>query len=564
MKRIALTLSFCVIAGMFAASGTPASAASSFTFFGAGRGHGIGMSQYGAYGLAQEGWTAERIVRHYYTGTQVQNRQPPANLFRIGLLQSRETTKVVAERGSYEILVDGQVIESVGEGQARTIKVTDDKRFRILRADGSAVGEPVGSPNQPLRIERVDGGPQPAIARVVEWGHGMARGEIELVIIGPGKANVVALVDPEEYLYGISEVPSSWPAAALEAQAIAARTYAYRKVANAANQSGCSCGLYGSTRDQAYTGWDKESSTDGDRWVAAVDATAQMVATYNGDFIYTFYSASSGGFTENIENVWAASSPQPYLKGVCDPGDFVNANPDRVWSEQMSGSDAAVGLGSPQGMAQVTRINVVERGVSGRVVKAEIVGTTASGERVSISETGWDLRGPFGLGDSRWWVNANRNVTGKIRQEYDGVMCAPGLATSNQRNVSGGAYQTFQEGRIYENDATGSAVWLRGAVLAKYLKLKGHTSFLGLPRKQLVVKKGKRVIFEGGEIYTKGATGTHELHGAVLAAFLEENGVKGPLGFPTTDVSKRRGTAHAEFEGGRIVCPRNGSCRIRT
>lgn len=521
------------------------------------------MSQYGAFGLAQEGWDADRIIRHYYSGTEVQNRQPPGNLFRIGLLQNRQATKIVAERGSFEIVVDGQVIDTAGEDQSRTIRVTDDKKFRILRGDGSAVGEPVGSPGQPLRIKRVDGGAQPAIVRVVEWGHPMARGEIEFVIVGAGKAHVVGLLDPEEYLYGVSEVPSSWPPAALEAQAIAARTYAYRKVANAPNEAACGCGLYGSTRDQAYTGWTKESSTDGDRWVAAVDATVRQVAIHNGDFIYTFYSASSGGFTENIENVWAGSSAQPYLKGVCDPGDYVSANPDRVWSEHVSGSEAADGLGNPQGMAQVTRIDVVDRGVSGRVIEAEIIGTTGSGEPVSITETGWDLRGPFGLGDSRWWVNANRNVTGKIRQEYDDQMCAPGLATGSHRNISGGAYQEFQQGRIYENDTSGSAVWLRGAVLEKFLKRKGHAGLLGLPRKQLVVKKGKRVVFDGGEIYSKGVTGTHELHGPVLAAYLEQDGAKGRLGFPTSDVVMQGGSTRADFEGGRIVCPKNGTCKIR-
>src|SRR5207249_3565900 len=127
------------------------------------------------------------------------------------------------------------------------------------------------------------------------------------------------------YLLGLSEVPSSWPTAALEAQAVAARTYALEKVERLGqHRSFCDCGLYSSTADQVYGGWDKEAAADGARWAAAVARTRHQIVAYHGVPIQAYYSSSSGGHTESNDAVWGGA-PLPYLRGVCDPGDDTSA-----------------------------------------------------------------------------------------------------------------------------------------------------------------------------------------------------------------------------------------------
>ncbi len=59
-----------------AAPSAPATSGS-ITFYGSGDGHGIGMSQWGSYGLAQQGWTYQRILTHFYSGTQVVRAPSP-------------------------------------------------------------------------------------------------------------------------------------------------------------------------------------------------------------------------------------------------------------------------------------------------------------------------------------------------------------------------------------------------------------------------------------------------------------------------------------------------------
>src|SRR5438034_10057758 len=84
----------------------------------------------------------------------------------------------------------------------------------------------------------------------------------------------------------------------MEAQAVAARTYAFDEVRRLGqHRVGCDCGVYASTADQVYAGWDKEAGSDGDRWRAAVLRTKGRVVTYRGRLIQAFYSSSSGGRT---------------------------------------------------------------------------------------------------------------------------------------------------------------------------------------------------------------------------------------------------------------------------
>ena len=101
------------------------------------------------------------------------------------------------------------------------------------------------------------------------------------------------------------------------------------------NRSGCNCGVYDDTRNQVYAGWDHEGEDQGTRWVQAVDDSAGEVVLYRGSLIEAQYMSSSGGYTEDVQNVWGGAAV-PYLQGVCDPGDYTQANPARSWKVAMT------------------------------------------------------------------------------------------------------------------------------------------------------------------------------------------------------------------------------------
>ncbi len=205
--------------------------ASDFTFFGSGFGHGLGMSQWGAFGLARQGWGATRILTHYYSGTRVVEVAPPADRLRIGLVQSERSVRIEAQLADVELRLGertGDVVATVPAGQTWRVKVSGD-RYRIIDAGGATVAT-AGGPETPIVAVYE---PQGAHVRVPEAGHTYARGWIELGLYNCTNGcamRLVLLVPTQEYLYGLGEVPSSWPAPALAAQAIAARTYAYSKV----------------------------------------------------------------------------------------------------------------------------------------------------------------------------------------------------------------------------------------------------------------------------------------------------------------------------------------------
>src|SRR5580704_5330410 len=188
--RPAIAALSCALAAV-ALSAAPA-LASTLVVDGACDGHGVGMSQDGALGYAQHGWTDSEILAHYYTGT------------------------------------------TLGQAPASSV-------VKVL----------VGSKVQSIPLER--------------------------------------------YVRGVvsAEMPSSWPLAALEAQAIASRTYALTDHAGGARFD-----VYSDTRSQMYRGVAAETAATN----AAVAATAGQIVTYGGRPAITYYFASSGGMTENIEN----------------------------------------------------------------------------------------------------------------------------------------------------------------------------------------------------------------------------------------------------------------------
>jgi len=359
-----------------------AAAASKFTIRGAGFGHGVGMSQYGAYGFALNGSGYREILAHYYTDTE------------IGGLEPNRRVRVLLQSSRGDAAFSGAT-----RAGRRTLSPL---RTYYVRRRGAGVQllsprrRPMGTYAAPLRVTGRGGAVilrgRAANGRV----SGAYRGAIDF---SPGAFSGVDAVNNlplDAYLRGVvpDESPPSWPLEALKAQAVAARAYAV-----ATMKPGATFDLYPDTRSQVYGGVAaEEPSTD-----EAVAATSGEVVTYGGVPVVTFFFSTSGGRTENVENTPLGNEPKPWLKSVDDPYD--DASPRHRWGPiRMTLAQADRKLGSLVKGA-FRGIQVVRRGRSPRIVAADVIGS-----RGRTRVTGAQLRARFGLFDS--WAFFTSITTG--------------------------------------------------------------------------------------------------------------------------------------------------------
>jgi stage II sporulation protein D len=211
----------------------------------------------------------------------------------------------------------------------------------------------------------------------------------------------VKTIPLEQYVRGVvsAEVPSSWPPAALEAQAVASRTYAITTHAG-----GRRFDVYADTRSQVYRGVAAETS----RTNAAVAATSGQVVIYQGRPAITYFFASSGGRTENVEVGFPGSEPLPWLRGVADPFD---QGPQHSWKVSMSFASAGARLGELV-KGTFRGIEVVKRGVSPRIASAIVLGSAGT-----TPVSGATLAGRLGLNDT-WAYFSVKDARG-VRAEID-------------------------------------------------------------------------------------------------------------------------------------------------
>ena len=573
---VVITLASVLALVPAASSGASPASTATFRFYGSGFGHGIGMSQWGAYGLALKGWTHQQILMHYYSGTSVTTSTSEPSRIRVGLVDGVQVVHLSAKNGPVTLRIGAPaatapVAWTIPRGATDLLK-GGSGRFVLFDSSGARVGKPVAG----SRTVYATYAASKARLASPEAGHTYNRGFVEIDDYsgcGTCRANLrmIAVVKPQEYLYGLGEVPSSWPMQAMQAQADAGRTYAEFLIkALGQHRAGCNCGVYDDTRNQVYAGWDHEGEYQGARWVQAVDDTAAEVVRYRGALIDAEYMSSSGGYTEDVQNVWGGTA-LPYLQGVCDPGDYTSANPAKAWRVSLTAAQVTSRLQPYTGnIGTVTRFGQIHRGVSGRLLSLSAVGTTGS-----ASLSGTTFRGALGLLDDRVWIDHDKNVTGPIRVKYDALECAPGMPAAPQRTVAGGAVQRFAVGAIYRNSGASVTAWLRGPIEREYVAVKATAGVLGPPLSSVVTLTAPpgcgttacdKAHFTNGSIYFRSDTGAHELDGPVLKYFLAAGAARGHLGFPATDVTGTdTGGTRATFSGqggGAIVvtCAKGGTC----
>ncbi|WP_418058168.1 SpoIID/LytB domain-containing protein [Pimelobacter simplex] len=379
-------LALVTLAGLVGPAGTPSAAAAeqarrldAVTLVGSGYGHGKGMSQYGAKGAADQGRTAAQILDFYYPGTAMGRAGGSIAV----LLTAATSNNVVVQHKA------GLKVRSAQTGKVWTLGKKGAKRWRLT---------PVGATKTRLSVKtngwhvvrdipgqaEFKGG---AIRLYVPGGSALYRGKLRSAVAGAGSVrDTVNIVSVEQYLRGVvaAEMPASWARAAVQAQAVAARTYA---VQDRDTVDRGHFDVWDTTRSQVYRGVAGEHPLSD----AAIKATAGQIRTYGGKPAFTQFSSSNGGWSV------AGSSAQPYLKAQADPYD-----PKTQWTQTIS---AATLKKVFPGIGDITDVEVTVRdgrgAWGGRAVKVKVTGTgnrstTVSGDEfrswLGLRSTLFDLR----------------------------------------------------------------------------------------------------------------------------------------------------------------------------
>jgi len=345
-----------------------------FTFTGSGYGHGVGLSQYGAKGQALEGKSATEILNYYFPQAQVTPVVDTATIS-VNIAHQVSALSLVLPTIDYAtVIIDTGVATVLPQNTALNFAITG----KLISGPGGIGKIWIVKWSNPQSVISVNVG-----KTKFQVGHGY----IQLKAVnatGLGyrieATNLLRLHD--EYLYGIAEVPSSWPAAALESQVIASRTYALLRMKSI--KKACDCHVYNSKYDQAFVGYSKEGEARyGQFWKAAVDATAVdeghgLAITIDQLPVSVFFSSSSGGMTQRSVDVWGTDIP--HLVSVADPWSVdpaVNKNYAN-WTKKISQKTMAKAFG----LTDVIELKIGERTATNSVLK--VTGVSSDGKTKTL------------------------------------------------------------------------------------------------------------------------------------------------------------------------------------
>ena len=354
-------------------------APTTFLIAGSGLGHGVGMSQVGAYVQAQNGRTAAEILAHYYPAaqlTQVEDAVPilvnvAANQPNLTIaakpirksaitsltisnqtapIAATEPITVTATAGVLNFAVAGVVI-----AQQSTAEITWSGVAGVSSTD----------PKSELVLTRGDG--STAVYRF---------GPLLLTAKADRVQAVLKLQVKDEYLNLVAEMASTWPAAALQAQAIASRSIALTAV-NAGAKVSCGCHV-NHVGDQNMRGSERYKLPGYKNWRKAVKETAGQVVSLDQQPVAAWFFARSNGKTENSEDVWG--SPRPWAKSVDDQFSIDPiAGPQVKWSVPVSSAQLAQLFKLPD----VVKVQVAARNPGGSVRTFRAISST--GEKALLS-----------------------------------------------------------------------------------------------------------------------------------------------------------------------------------
>jgi SpoIID/LytB domain protein len=365
---------------------------------GAGFGHGIGMSQYGAYGAAVRGLTWSNIMAFYYPGTARSTRST-TELIQVWLEGDKDRDLRVRPSAGLRVSDDLGTTYTLPVGARyrawRAVRSTREIfKLQYLSSSGSWVTKSHPLSASPGRTWRFTNTAKLVEVRLTDNSSVEVRGSVAVFFFGAGTRTVNRL-RVDTYLKSVvpSEMPTSWPTQAVRAQAVAARTYAIRSKAGAA--PGARWDICDSVNCQVYRGY-ASTTPAGTRTVhetsngnTAVTATAGWILTFGGTAALTQFSSSNGGHS--------APGDYPYLRPQPDPYDPVN-----TWRTTLSAAaiaDAYPTVGEVQELQVVSRDGYGRYG--GRVTWIKITGSTSS-----VTVTGPQFRFATGLRSTLFTIAA--------------------------------------------------------------------------------------------------------------------------------------------------------------
>ena len=432
-----------------------------------GWGHGVGMGQWGAEGMARGGSSYQQILNHYYTNTAIENASTNSNWndVRVQIRTTNDPVEIrIAESGTRLAGPSGSDVNLNADERVRVDRHNDQMRVRVLRADGSTRVTRSG-PNNSQTIVHLNGNRANTLSAA--WGDTPYRNG-RIVVHGEGSEQctqrhcvVVRGMTMNQYLHGLVEVPGSWHTNSLRAQAVAARSFAAPKV----NHRGPRYDLVDSVLDQAYRG----SNGTGGGWPQAVNDTNNQVlvyrgsGSYHGQIISAYYSASTGGHTENSEYVWSAA--MPWARGLPDPGDSISPHRSTF---TIAADDLSRWLRDAPDVPEVRNITDVRIvgniGVSGRSNKGEvrITGNTT----VTISSNRFRQIVNANAGSNRQINTFNYRIDSSgLGTTGDQITTATGVALADV-----GYWVTNSQGAVSARDfapyhGSMAGQWLRAPVL---------------------------------------------------------------------------------------------------
>ena len=365
-------------------------------FDGVGNGHGVGMSQWGAYGRALDGQSADEIIDAYYSDVEIEQRDLSQQPLRVLISDDYRAPavdgsypasnglrgQIWAWGGPWEVAGLSEPVEAGGRIELLSYPGEAKYLVQIFNSAGVRVGQfdmyrwirlqPL-SPSTTFQIWYKETSPVPGGGGSIYFD--VFRGGMRLIVRPGGTLRTVNEVDIEQYLRGVVpvEVVHDWPLEALRAQAMAARTFA----ANRLSRGGVDWDVDDTPFSQVYMGANaEEPETD-----LAVFTTAGQVITHDDAPINALYFSSFGGRTENSEDVFG--QPRPWLRSRSD----VNADgrpydshgPWSAWSTAefaMSHLAQALAGRANSDVGQLRSIDFSDRSESGAVRNVTIVGST--------------------------------------------------------------------------------------------------------------------------------------------------------------------------------------------
>lgn len=508
--------------------------AGDFTILWRGNGHGHGMSQYGAQAAAEKGLSASRILAFYYPGTST---AAASGNIRVRLSAAPRDSLQVAPTSSLTVVDTGN--GNASYALPTTIAGVAVKQWRLgVNASGKTVVAYLQTTWKSYKTLVGDGkfvDTRLGYVTLLNPSATRYRGALlaASTVSGDLHRTTVNVVGLEQYVDGVvpSEMSPSWPAAALQAQAIAARTYALsERSAHAGNYYD----ICDTTACQVYGGIGAEAAASN----AAVAATKGVYLSYGAKPAFTQFSASNGG--------WESYGGYPYLPSKADP---YTPTAEEVYGRSYSWSKPNISVAPLESnypsIGTLRSVTITSReGGTGAVWQGRVMSMTLTGSRGSVDISGGTFAAIFGL-SSTWFTlqvapptssassgSTTYAVGAHVKSAWTASMGQP-VSPEMQATVSGvtGYYQKFPRGYALVNSTFGTYK-LNGSILQKWSPSANGWPVSAMTSQTVFGVQGWIQRFQGGRALIASSYGAFASNGSILSGW---NAAQ--RGWPTTNLT---------------------------